>query len=126
MRCVACGKELPGDDFSGFQTLGDCHPVCPECYRSRTRVSAAGRRTLLRRLYAAGRSISRCQCCGAESPPEIHFIKPLAAGGAADSRNLIVLCSECHRKAHQPGAKVRSLTVKSEGSPSAAGGKNGE
>jgi hypothetical protein len=111
MRCVACRIELPGSDFRVFGTLGDCHPVCPDCYQGRDKSLGVSRRTLLNRLYAAGRSISCCQCCQAESSLEIHFIRPLAIGGTADSRNLLVLCSECHDKAHQPGAKIKGSAI---------------
>ena len=112
MRCVACRLELPGSDFRAFRTLGDCHPVCPECYQAREKSPVAGRGTLLNRLYAAGRTISCCQSCRAEGSVEIHFIRPLAAGGAAESRNLLILCGECHDKAHQPGARITGTATR--------------
>ena len=112
MRCVNCGRELPGNDFRAFRTLGDCHPVCEDCSEAKDKGPGFSRRTLLRRLYAAGRVISRCHCCRAEGSLEIHFIRPLAIGSQADSRNLLVLCSTCHDKAHQPGARIKGTAIK--------------
>ena len=115
MHCVACGRQLAGNDFRAFQTLGDCHPVCPDCHRFRQRQPSAGHSTLMRRLFAAGRSISRCHCCGAESELEVHFIRPLALGGQAESRNLLLLCDACHDKAHLPGARIKGSAIEIPG-----------
>jgi 5-methylcytosine-specific restriction endonuclease McrA len=111
MRCVVCKLELPEIDFRNLPTLGDCHPVCSDCHRAGKQGPYVGRETLLRRLYAAGRSISRCQCCDAEGTLEIHFIRPLALGGDAESPNLLVLCGQCHAKAHLPGARIKGTAI---------------
>jgi 5-methylcytosine-specific restriction endonuclease McrA len=105
MHCALCRKDLPGDDFRSAPSLGDCHPLCAGCLGSLGKRFRPGRRTLVRSLYAAGRSISACQACGALGAAEFHFLLPLARGGTAESRNLLVLCPACHDKAHR-GARI--------------------
>jgi len=108
-RCTACGIELKESDPRQAPTLGDCWPVCSVCWqKSRSAAVSAG--SLIRRLYAAGRSVSSCQACESSAELEIHFIKPLATGGKSESRNLIVLCSACHDKVHA-GARIRGKAV---------------
>ncbi|WP_136602217.1 HNH endonuclease [Salinigranum halophilum] len=40
-----------------------------------------------------------CEGCGGE-PEHTHHIVPPAAGGTSAQENLMVLCGECHRGAH--------------------------
>ena len=45
----------------------------------------------------------RCQICVKEineTNREAHHIIPISHGGRNNKRNLVVLCSECHFKAH--------------------------
>ena len=41
-----------------------------------------------------------CACCGKELNLEVHHIIPINKGGNNDMRNLISVCSDCHRKIH--------------------------
>lgn len=34
----------------------------------------------------------------------VHHLRPLSAGGTNDQSNLVVLCAECHGRAHKKGA----------------------
>ena len=40
----------------------------------------------------------RCQLCGTEAPLEVAHIVPFSRGGSDSIDNLLVLCSNCHRK----------------------------
>lgn len=40
----------------------------------------------------------RCQLCGTETPLEVAHIVPFSRGGSDSIDNLLVLCSNCHRK----------------------------
>ena len=108
-RCTACGIELKVSDPRQAPTHGDCWPVCSACLQ-KFRSAAVSAGSLLRRLYAAGRSVSSCQACESGDELEIHFIKPLAAGGKPETSNLLLLCSACHDKVHA-GARIRGKAV---------------
>lgn len=41
-----------------------------------------------------------CACCKKEMHLELHHIIPINKGGDNDIRNLISVCSDCHRKIH--------------------------
>ncbi len=41
---------------------------------------------------------NRCQLCGTETPLEVAHIVPFSRGGSDSIDNLLVLCSNCHRK----------------------------
>lgn len=108
-RCTACGIELKARDPHQTHTLGDCWPLCSVCLQ-KYRSSVVSGQSLIRRLYAAGRSVSNCQACESGGELEIHFIKPLAAGGKPESTNLLVLCRACHDKVHA-GAHIHGKAV---------------
>jgi 5-methylcytosine-specific restriction endonuclease McrA len=42
----------------------------------------------------------RCQQCGAKTHLEVHHRQFRSHGGEDDERNLITLCSACHRQCH--------------------------
>ena len=49
----------------------------------------------------AKRAGYRCQHCGAvDTVLELHHVIPVAEGGEDRPSNMIVLCPECHRRAH--------------------------
>ncbi|HUU30128.1 MAG TPA: HNH endonuclease signature motif containing protein [archaeon] len=105
IHCTACRLELRVRDFREGRTIGDCYPLCSVCAQKLSGSPAPSRQTLLRLLYAAGRSISGCNACGSNEELEIHFIKPLAGNGTVQSSNLLLLCRGCHDKIHQ-GARI--------------------
>ena len=105
MKCSKCGLELEPGDLRDTATAGDCWPVCQACRGNDKPAFAYSRRTLLRTLYAAGRSISACNACGLQDKLELHWIRPLADGGRPESSNLLALCRACHDKAHA-GARI--------------------
>jgi 5-methylcytosine-specific restriction endonuclease McrA len=43
----------------------------------------------------------RCQSCGAMSNLEVHHRKFRSHSGADSEENLITLCVDCHRRAHE-------------------------
>lgn len=51
------------------------------------------------------RDRNRCQNClrssGEVSGLEVHQIVPGAVGGSTRLSNLVLLCAECHRRAHE-------------------------
>lgn len=51
-------------------------------------------------LYVIKRVLGHCEVCGNTFALEAHHIKSKGAGGNDTADNLIVLCRECHRKAH--------------------------
>ena len=105
MKCSKCGRELEPGDWRDTAATGDCWPVCQACLLNAKTVFAYSQRTLLRTLYAAGRSISVCHACGLQDQLELHWIRPFAAGGRPESSNLLALCRACHDKAHA-GARI--------------------
>jgi len=108
-RCTACSIELKASGLHQAHTLGDCWPLCSVCLQ-KYRSSAVSGQSLIRKLYAAGRSVSSCQACESGEGLEIHFIRPLATGGKPESANLLVLCRACHDKVHA-GAHIRGKSV---------------
>lgn len=46
------------------------------------------------------RDLYICQICGAIIGLEGHHLIDYQFGGAANKENIITLCQECHRKAH--------------------------
>lgn len=47
---------------------------------------------------------SRCEHCGSRRGLQVHHLKTRGSGGGDEANNLMVLCLECHHKAHnQPG-----------------------
>lgn len=48
------------------------------------------------------RDLGLCRCCGFKAN-EVHHIKPLIYGGKDEARNMISLCSFCHK--HAPNTK---------------------
>ncbi|OGG04542.1 MAG: hypothetical protein A3F83_02250 [Candidatus Glassbacteria bacterium RIFCSPLOWO2_12_FULL_58_11] len=105
MKCSKCGLPLDPGQLRETPTAGDCWPVCKTCRSGEKPVFAYSRQTLLRTLYGAGRSISACHACGLQDKLELHWIRPLAAGGRPESNNLLALCRACHDKAHA-GARI--------------------
>lgn len=57
------------------------------------------------RLPAYERAGGVCENCGAPAA-EIHHITFRSHCGTSDLDNLIVLCRDCHEKAHGPDAKA--------------------
>ena len=110
LKCVSCGDEINSKSFRDSETAGDCHPLCEKCV-SMVEKQALNRQSLIRKLYSAGRGLSHCQACRAEGLQEFHFIKPLCQGGQPEAANILVLCSACHDRIHEPGARIR-LKVK--------------
>ncbi len=106
MRCAGCQAELEETAAGTDRTAGDCHPLCPGCLHNLQRRVRPTQRSLTRALYADGRSLSRCQACGAEGATEFHFLVPLVRGGTAESGNLLVLCPSCHSQVHQGARPV--------------------
>jgi len=51
----------------------------------------------------------RCQSCGAMSNLEVHHREFRSQGGDDSEKNLIALCSECHRTLHM-AANHRLMT----------------
>ena len=51
----------------------------------------------------------RCQSCGAMSNLEVHHWEFRSQGGDDSEKNLIALCSECHRTLHM-AANHRLMT----------------
>lgn len=47
--------------------------------------------------------IDKCNYCGEDTPEilQLHHIKPVAEGGSNSPDNLILLCPNCHIKAHK-------------------------
>jgi len=56
---------------------------------------------------------SRHQCCICEGTEvQVHHIIPQEEGGTSDEENLIVLCLNCHSRAHRKGGLGRRITPK--------------
>lgn len=54
-----------------------------------------------------------CSMCGwNETSLDIHHIKPKAKGGSDDHSNLIIVCPNCHRKAHEGKYSIEELKQK--------------
>ena len=49
----------------------------------------------------------KCQRCGRRDQLQIHHIVRRSQSGADGEQNLVVLCSECHRRVHVAGASDR-------------------
>lgn len=49
----------------------------------------------------------KCQRCGRRDQLQIHHIVHRSQSGADGEQNLVVLCSECHRRVHLAGASDR-------------------
>ncbi|MFC1595593.1 HNH endonuclease [Gemmatimonadota bacterium] len=77
----------------------EASPPTPELQTS-SRLSTGQLRQL---LIAQGRSLSICQECGLEEPDimNVHHIIPISEGGTNNASNLIVLCPNCHTRAHK-------------------------
>ena len=132
-KCTGCGIALRAtsyrDALEKSNFWPDCWPLCSSCCSSwpgsrssyssseknatqtnRTRIP--DRRRLIRTLYAAGRSLSCCHSCTAETALEVHFIRPILriAEESFGSANLLLLCPSCHDKVHS-GAVISGATV---------------
>ena len=49
---------------------------------------------------AVERAKWRCENCGGIGRLQVHHLVPRSVGGSHHLRNLVVLCSECHRWRH--------------------------
>lgn len=59
---------------------------------------------------------SKCEVCGEQFKsglkPHIHHIKPIEEGGSNKESNLIVLCPNCHCRAHSKVKKYSSSELR--------------
>lgn len=54
-----------------------------------------------------------CQCCGYDrAPRDVHHILPRKQGGGNENSNLVILCPNCHREAHNGLISVEELKQK--------------
>lgn len=55
--------------------------------------------------------ITHCECCGDTTKEilQVHHIIPVKKGGTNDANNLIVLCPNCHYKAHRGIISIEEL-----------------
>jgi hypothetical protein len=70
------------------------------------------RRTVPREVARAVwvRAESRCECCSQRGWLHLHHRVPVSEGGRHSKENLLLLCSSCHRAAHQRGRMRRRDT----------------
>jgi 5-methylcytosine-specific restriction endonuclease McrA len=94
--CTVCGKllKLNSDNFHidprGYRGF---HAKCKDCKSRDSRVHG--------KIKRGKGLLNKCEVCGwSESVCDRHHIKPISAGGRDCQSNLIVLCPNCHRKAH--------------------------
>lgn len=59
----------------------------------------AGRRDNEYYGMAVERASHKCEYCG-QPFRELHHIIPVSMGGASKLKNLVALCTKCHRRAH--------------------------
>lgn len=55
-------------------------------------------RLMKARIKEPSPHVKRCAFCGSKDRLEEHHMIPLAMGGTNDNRNLVFLCSECHKQ----------------------------
>jgi 5-methylcytosine-specific restriction endonuclease McrA len=100
-----------GDDLRMALISRCAEPGCFELAVRRGRCRLHLRKQQRRRLRPSGWKSSRlrrlvlardrvCRCCAARASQIAHHVQPLEAGGDDNERNVIGLCSECHRAVH--------------------------
>ena len=50
-----------------------------------------------------------CQICGSQDHPEGHHVIEYQYGGAADIRNIVTVCRECHKQIHRGKIGIISI-----------------
>ena len=73
----------------------DYHPLT----RPHKRTRNAASQELARKRIVKQRGL-RCEWCGETRLIELHHIKRAVDGGTFDNDNLLLLCEDCHLKAH--------------------------
>ena len=84
--------------------------ILPKSKRPRLRLDPESYRRL--RQSVLQRDQWRCQCCGAIIGLEVHHMKFRSKLGDDVENNLITLCWDCHRKAHQAKTKPARSRVR--------------
>lgn len=103
VTCLVCGKEFARINCLHLKR----HNMTIDEYKNKyVGAKLVGKRELsifTKRKMAlkelALKSDIKCQYCGADYK-DVHHIIPRSMGGTHDFRNLVVLCEECHLKAH--------------------------
>jgi 5-methylcytosine-specific restriction endonuclease McrA len=93
-ECSQCG--------SAFEKPGNWRKThrCPSCAAFSTKYTNIVRQATDRMLEFEGMP-ERCELCSEKRGIlEAHHIVPISSGGGAGRHNVVVLCSECHRRAH--------------------------
>lgn len=99
--CDKCGKKFTSD----IRLRKDRKKCCDNCKRKVVHykedfssITDLSKRTISKILKRANKE---CQLCGwNESSCDIHHIIPRKDGGSNDTKNLIVVCPNCHRILH--------------------------
>jgi 5-methylcytosine-specific restriction endonuclease McrA len=113
--CEKCGRE-----FSSKKRLRKeegRHVHCEQCRRKAphvldnpTSLTTLSLRTITKILKRAG---IKCSICGwNKTSLDIHHILPVKNGGTGTDDNLIALCPNCHRMAHEKKYTMQELSVK--------------
>ncbi len=99
-ECPVCGKSYWG-------TKQTCSRACANKRRTGTRYLGENKNNkafqgwFLKEKLCAERG-GKCEMCGYENYNilQIHHIIPKADGGTDESRNLMILCPNCHMEEH--------------------------
>lgn len=119
VRCAGCRDYVYRVDAVRVGNLGwSCSDLCSLNLRERSNARKRKRQILSPREPSQKlkekvkeRDGHRCRWCGRRSRLEVHHIFYLSAGGPNADWNLIVLCLDCHAKAHSDLKQYRPLLL---------------
>ena len=114
-NCLLCGKPIVNRTSNNTKY---CSEKCARYAETRPKLKAIGKRA--QGINNVAQSVYRaydykCAICGWQATPdlikvgnriqyahgnEIHHITPVAKGGEETDGNLILLCPNCHKRAH--------------------------
>lgn len=111
--CEKCGAA-----FTRAKLKRGCRPHCDECKRAVPHVHPDPKTLLELSKRTVSKILKRarveCSMCGwNKTSLDIHHIEQKSKGGTDEHRNLIALCPNCHRMAHEKLYTAKELSGKS-------------
>ena len=113
--CANCGSPIPSTRRSNAKYCSEhCQRRAGLTSEVRNKIVERGKRKSKRHPGLLSAFETKCAICGWSIPQwrpgyehcehsggcEVHHIVPISQGGTEESRNLILLCPNCHKMAH--------------------------